>query len=111
MIDPGHNHTVYVKFDPTCTGEFETALTVYCGVTDPPRKAITLRGVGTYLDRGVTGDANSDTRLNAVDVQLVINAALGIFNYAHTDLNNDGKDNAVDVQLIINAVLGLPVSF
>lgn len=111
VIEPGHSHTVYVKFDPTCTGEFETALTVYCGVTDPPRKAITLRGVGTYLDRGVTGDANSDTRLNAVDVQLVINAALGIFNYAHTDLNNDGKDNAVDVQLIINAVLGLPVSF
>lgn len=106
-IEPGHSHTVHVKFDPTCTGEFETTLTVYCGMTDPPQKAITLKGVGTYLDRGVAGDANSDMLLNAVDVQLVINAALGIVNYAHTDLNNDGKHNAVDVQLIINAVLSL----
>ena len=111
VIAPGHSHTVHVKFDPSSTGEFTTALTVYCGMTTPPQKTITLRGVGTYLDRGVPGDTNSDTLLNAIDVQLVINAALGLFNYAPTDLNSDGKVNAVDVQLIINAVLGLPVPF
>jgi hypothetical protein len=53
-------------------------------------------------------DINGDGAVNAVDVQLVINAALGLsiapFN---ADVNGDGTVNAVDVQLVINAALGL----
>jgi hypothetical protein len=53
-------------------------------------------------------DINGDGFVNAVDVQLVINAALGIsiapFN---ADVNGDGSINAVDVQQVINAALGL----
>jgi len=53
-------------------------------------------------------DINGDGAVNAVDVQLVINAALGLsiapFN---ADVNGDGAVNAVDVQLVINAALGL----
>jgi len=56
-------------------------------------------------------DINRDGMVNAVDVQLVINAALSIpidpsYN---ADINNDGMVNAVDVQLVINAALGIGV--
>ncbi len=54
-------------------------------------------------------DVNSDGAVNAMDVQLVINEALGIptgFSDG-CDMNNDGSVNAVDVQLVINAALGL----
>lgn len=53
-------------------------------------------------------DINRDGKTDAVDVQLVINGALGLqtggFN---ADVNRSGKVDAVDVQLVINAALGL----
>lgn len=53
-------------------------------------------------------DVNLDGAVDAVDVQLVINAALGI-NVApwNADVNRDSDINALDVQLVINAALGL----
>ena len=51
-------------------------------------------------------DVNQDTRTNVVDVQLIINEALGVAA-ANNDLNGDGKVNVVDVQIVINAALGL----
>jgi hypothetical protein len=61
---------------------------------------------------GVPGDVNGDGVVNAVDVQLVINAALGLsINPAfNADINSDGVVNAVDVQLVINAALGIDIS-
>lgn len=50
-------------------------------------------------------DLNGDSQVNAVDVQLAVNGALGIG--AEADVNGDGDTNAVDVQLVINAALGL----
>jgi len=59
---------------------------------------------------GNPADINRDGNVNAVDVQLVINAALGLpinpFD-DNADVNNSGGVNAVDVQLVINAALGL----
>ncbi|MBI4559322.1 MAG: FG-GAP repeat protein [Candidatus Hydrogenedentes bacterium] len=52
-------------------------------------------------------DINGDSEVNAVDVQLVINAALNIPITGDADINDDGQVNAVDVQLVINAALGL----
>lgn len=53
-------------------------------------------------------DVNDDGSLNATDVQLVINGALGLpIGSANSDVNNDGSTTAVDVQLVINAVLGI----
>lgn len=53
-------------------------------------------------------DVNRDGAVNAVDVQLVVNAALGLnIGLFSADINNDGFANAVDVQLVINAALGL----
>lgn len=57
---------------------------------------------------GPIGDVNGEGFVNAVDVQLAINAALGIAidEAFDADVNNDGETNAVDVQLVINAALG-----
>ena len=46
--------------------------------------------------------------VNAVDVQFVINAALGVdVSPVNADVNNDDEVNAIDVQLVINAALGV----
>lgn len=56
------------------------------------------------------GDVNSDTLVDAVDVQVVINAAVGISGTTgQTDINFDASVNAVDVQLVINAALGISI--
>jgi hypothetical protein len=52
-------------------------------------------------------DLNADGAVNALDVQLVINAALGLPVIYDCDLNEDGQVNAIDVQLVINAALGI----
>ena len=45
--------------------------------------------------------------VNAVDVQLVINGALGLSIDFDADVNGDGFVNALDVQIVINAALGI----
>ncbi len=56
----------------------------------------------------VSGDVDESGQVNAVDVQLVINAALGIdIGPYNADINGDGAVNAVDVQLVINIALGI----
>jgi uncharacterized repeat protein (TIGR01451 family) len=54
-------------------------------------------------------DINLDGQINVVDVQLIINEALGVAP-AVNDLNGDGVVNVVDVQIVINAALGLGCS-
>ena len=51
-------------------------------------------------------DINQDSIANVVDVQRIINEALGVAAAAD-DLNGDGIVNVVDVQIVINAALGL----
>jgi hypothetical protein len=58
----------------------------------------------------VAGDVNGDTSVTAVDVQLVINGALGIdIAPLNADVDLTGSTDAVDVQLIVNAALGLTI--
>ncbi|MBI5091279.1 MAG: carboxypeptidase regulatory-like domain-containing protein [Candidatus Hydrogenedentes bacterium] len=59
------------------------------------------------VDLSETTDVNSDTVVDAVDVQLVINAALGIPVTGTPDIDRDGVVNAIDVQLVINGALQL----
>ena len=54
-------------------------------------------------------DINQDGVTNVVDVQLIINQALGVVTPVN-DLNGDGVVNVVDVQIVINAALGLGCS-
>jgi len=60
-------------------------------------------------DPALPGDVNGDGVVNAVDVQLVINAALGnaLDPGFDADINGDGVVNAVDVQLVITYALGV----
>ncbi len=56
------------------------------------------------------GDVNLDGVVDASDVQLVINAALGVdIGDLNADINGDEIINAVDVQLVINIALGIEV--
>ncbi len=55
----------------------------------------------------ILGDLNGDQAVNAVDVQLVINATLGIAGgEVNGDVNEDGRVDAIDIQSVINATLG-----
>ena len=51
-------------------------------------------------------DINGDNAVDAVDVQLVINAALGLASRYNCDVDGTGV-SATDIQLTINAALGL----
>lgn len=60
------------------------------------------------LTSAPAGDVNGDGSYNAIDIQNVINGALGRdILPANGDLNFDWATNAVDVQLVINRALGL----
>jgi len=61
----------------------------------------------TTVTQAGEADVNFDGAVNALDVQLVINAALGLSVIYDCDLNEDGQVNALDVQLVINAALGI----
>jgi len=52
-------------------------------------------------------DINADGAVDAIDVQLVINAVLGIPVDYDCDVNTDRYINAIDVQTVINAALEL----
>lgn len=63
-------------------------------------------GLDFSIEPLIPGDINRDGKVDAVDVQLVINAVLDIdIEGLDADVNDDGEVNAVDVQLVINAAL------
>jgi carboxypeptidase D len=47
---------------------------------------------------------------NAVDLQLVVRAVLGLDDLAAADVNRSGTADAVDIQLMVRAILGLDVN-
>jgi parallel beta helix pectate lyase-like protein/dockerin type I repeat protein len=67
------------------------------------------RPLGLGVDMGayefVDTDVNGDGAYNALDVQTVINAALGLIDPALGDVTEDGTTNAVDIQHTILAAL------
>lgn len=52
-------------------------------------------------------DVDQNGAVNAIDVQLVINAVLGVPGDFDCDTDGDGRVNARDTQIVINASLGL----
>jgi hypothetical protein len=67
--------------------------------------AITAADIALQPSTGQPEDLDGNGTVDAVDVQLVINGALGVGLPA--DVNNDGETDAVDVQIVINAALGV----
>ncbi|MBI5095996.1 MAG: hypothetical protein HZB26_26615 [Candidatus Hydrogenedentes bacterium] len=56
---------------------------------------------------GLFGDIDGSSQVDAVDVQLVINSALGEAVAFPADVDSSGATDAVDVQLVINTALGV----
>jgi WD40 repeat protein len=89
----------------------ETEATGYTPATTPFTLAPT-EILGLPIELALDGpsrptDVNNDGAINAVDVQLVINGALGIPVAFDTDVNGDSRTDAIDVQRVINAALGV----
>jgi len=61
------------------------------------------------LGAPVAGDIDVNDLVNALDIQLVINSALGVSTSDSSDVNYDDSTDAVDVQLVINAALGISI--
>ena len=62
--------------------------------------------VNANTAQAATCDLNDDGVVNNLDVQIAVNAALGLVPCGAGDLNGDGVCNIVDVQRVINAALG-----
>lgn len=71
-----------------------------------PRPQGSATDMGAHEDGVQTAweDVNKDGVLDASDIQMAVNAVLGLGPMA--DANGDGSADATDVQLVINAVLG-----
>jgi hypothetical protein len=56
-------------------------------------------------------DVNSDSVVNVLDLQTLVNRILGVSSGAPGagDLNHDGSVNIIDVQILVNAVLGAAI--
>ena len=61
------------------------------------------------LPEALFGDVNRDGQVDAADIQIVINAILGVPlpHGVHPDVTGTGSVNAIDLQSVINAVLGI----
>ena len=68
-----------------------------------------LRQAFAYLGDGASiakADVNRDGKVNAVDLQLVVNAVLeGSKAATDADVNRDGHVNAADIQVVVNEAL------
>jgi hypothetical protein len=61
------------------------------------------------IQSGTVCDPSGVGFTNVVDVQLIVNEALGT-SQAGNDLNGDGVVNVVDVQIVVNSALNLGCS-
>jgi Zn-dependent metalloprotease len=76
---------------------------------DTPDGTARIPGAFTFMDSNqeiVKADINEDGKVDATDIQLVINAVLGIEKRYDADANRDGSVDAADIQVVVNSVLG-----
>lgn len=51
-------------------------------------------------------DVNCDHSVDAIDIQMTVNAILGIETPVPTDINNSSGTDATDLQMLVNVVIG-----
>ena len=89
---------VYTKFSDQA-GNWSPAYNATTFISNPGK----VNGIRVY-----SVDINSDDKVDALDIQLVINGALGLnIGSYNADVNHDSKIDALDIQLVINGALGL----
>ncbi len=52
-------------------------------------------------------DMNSDGAVNVLDLQMLVNAILGVQGAAANDINGDSRVDVLDLQILCNVILGL----
>jgi len=62
---------------------------------------------GAFASLIVDAAVDNSGSVDAVDVQMVVNAALGVPSDVKADLNRDGGTDAVDIQIVVNSALGV----
>lgn len=101
------NGAILVTGDFTGSGDFDLTGGVETLTSLGDDDAFYFRVTET-ADPGEAADINGDQSVDAVDIQLAINAVLGISIAPFSaDVNGDQSADAVDIQLVINAALGL----
>ncbi|MBI4558677.1 MAG: hypothetical protein HY706_13940, partial [Candidatus Hydrogenedentes bacterium] len=91
----------------TTEGEYQIAIFAKDGNGNVSFPQVTSVLQTEPVTPGGPADIDGDSEVNATDVQLVINAALGLNIGFDADANGDGTVDATDVQTVINAALGL----
>ncbi len=128
ILEPGRARVIVAGFNQNVIGSGIVSYVVFSVAGDAPDAAypVTLTAVllsdpwglavpasglagVVVVGNPVTGipDINDDGTCDAIDVQLVVNSALGLVVQHDCDVNGDGVVNALDVQLIINGALGI----
>jgi len=67
---------------------------------------VTLFGCVMVGSLAATCDINADGSVNALDLQVLINAILGAMSSSSYDVNQDGSVNVLDLQTLTNVILG-----
>jgi hypothetical protein len=63
--------------------------------------------IGAFEYRsGWLEDINEDGVVNTEDVQICVNAVLGVVSNPRADVNRDGKVDSLDIQQVLNKILG-----
>lgn len=103
-IDVG-NQTTYT-FSSLAPAEYYFAITAYnssgvqSGFSSEVAKIVSATAPASHCD------VNSDGAVNALDLQVLINALLTGTMLVNADLNRDGQVNALDLQILNNVILG-----
>ncbi len=74
---------------------------------DRPRAGPLDLGAYEYTAPVSRCDLNSDSRADVLDLQLLVNAILGLAGDVSRDLNGDGRTDVLDLQTLVNVILGL----
>ncbi len=102
----------WVTFQPSggvSSGNGSLAFTVAANDSPSPRTTtITVAGDLITINQAgnLTCDVSGDNLPAVVDIQTVVNEALGVVSPVH-DLKDDNAVNVADAQIVINALLGL----
>ena len=103
-------HTTYASTFTVVTGS-QIAANVPAGATTGNISVFTPAGTATspavFTVSGSRCDLTADGSVNVLDIQLLINAILGVpGSLGSADINGDGSTNVLDLQVLINVILG-----
>ncbi|MBI4556461.1 MAG: hypothetical protein HY706_02665, partial [Candidatus Hydrogenedentes bacterium] len=111
MHIPAFNDQLQIPYQATRVGDewyFTVTPRTAFGVQGPTRRSPSVIIAAVAPPPTTRANLNGDGKVDSVDVQLVINAAVGLPTPGvNCDVDGDNVVSATDVQLVINAALEL----